>query len=301
MGKTNIEWTRGDDGSLGKTWNPVTGCSHVSEGCRNCYAEAITKRFRKDHKPWTAANAKHNVVLHPERLEQPLHWKKPCRIFVDSMGDPFHELNPPGFIRGVIQSALLAVKERGHTFIFLTKRAERMLWYLRAEADTVFQGYLAHERRMQFGVSVENQPTADDRIPKLLQCPVATRIVSYEPALGPVDFEEWLQDGIPTEKQMKSERAMDYIRHGSPRIDQIIIGGESGPNGRPFDLQWARDAISKCKAAGVPVFLKQLGSKPFRYAGQHGHLDLHLTDRKGGNMNEWPEDLKIREFPDGKT
>src|SRR3990167_2440861 len=120
-------------------------------------------------------------------------------------------------------------------------------------------------------------------------------------ALGPVDFEEWLQDGIPTEKQMKSERAMDYIRHGSPRIDQIIIGGESGPKARPFDLQWARGAISKCKAAGVPVFLKQLGSKPFRYAGQHGHLDLHLTDRKGGNMNEWPEDLKIREFPDGKT
>ena len=248
MADTKIEW-------CDKVWNPVRGCSLVSEGCRNCYAMKQAHRFSGPGKPYedltelgpNGPRWNGKVRLVPELLDAPLRWRKPQRIFVNSMSDLFHEAVPPGFIRAVIQSALLAIKERGHTFIFLTKRAGRMLWYLHAEADTVFQGYLAHEPRMQFGVSVENQPTADDRVPKLLRCPVATRIVSYEPALELVDFSPWLP--------VESIGGVEFENW----LDQIIAGGESGPGARPSHPDWFRSARDEAVAARVPFFFNQRG------------------------------------------
>ena len=131
------------------------------------------------------------------------------------------------------------------------------------------------------GVSVENQATADERIPLLLQTPAKKRFISYEPALSAVDF------------------ARLFATLG---IDQLIIGGESGPGSRPFDIQWARDTIAQCKAAGVACFVKQLGARPYAMVQPDGYekpyrTEPELADRKGGDMAEWPEDLRVREFP----
>ena len=140
------------------------------------------------------------------------------------------------------------------------------------------------------GVSVEDQATADERIPLLLQTPATVRWVSYEPALAPVDFSPW------------------FSRAG---LDFIVIGGESGPGARPFDLAWARSVIAQCREAGVPVFLKQIGACPFdsdnKWITRGGGVvipvasewSIHerLRDRKGGDPTEWPEDVRVREFP----
>ena len=287
MADTKIEWAT-------KVWNPVRGCSPVSEGCRNCYAMKQAHRFSGPGKPYKGLTVigphgprwNGKVRLVPEVLDAPLHWRKPQRVFVDSMGDPFHEKVPPGFLRAMMQSALLAIKERGHTFIFITKRAGRMLWYLNAEADTVFQGYLAHEPRMQFGVSVENQPTADERIPKLLQCPVATRIVSYEPSLGAVDFTQIQAGNLILNSlvylRLFAEESLSDLR----RVDQIIAGGESGPGARPPHPDWFRSARDKCQDARIPFFFKQWGEwapvvRPLRYAHKGESTRLGFWDGDG--------------------
>lgn len=136
-------------------------------------------------------------------------------------------------------------------------------------------------RNLWLGVSAENQEYADERIPILLQIPAAVRFVSYEPALGPVDFRPFL---------------------ASELLDWVIVGGESGSKARPFDVSWARDTIRQCREAGVAVFCKQLGAEPFDVirANQQHLLDrehLGITDPKGGNIDEWEEDLRVREFP----
>jgi protein gp37 len=138
------------------------------------------------------------------------------------------------------------------------------------------------------GVSVEDQKTADERIPLLLKTPAAVRFVSYEPALGPVDFERWV----------------DRTTDGSG-IDWLIIGGESGPGARPCDIEWIRSAVRQCKAAGVAVFMKQLGAKPGKsirapdsdHSGRDYWEPIKLKSRKGGDPTEWPADLRVREFP----
>ena len=278
MADTKIEWAT-------KVWNPVRGCSLVSKGCRYCYAMRQAHRFSGPGKPYEGLteigpngprwNGK--VRLVPELLEEPLRWRKPRRVFVNSMSDLFHKEVPYGFIRGVIQSALLAVKKRGHTFIFITKRAGRMLDYFQAEAHSVFQGYLAHEPRMQFGVSVEDQPTADDRVPRLLRCPVATLIVSYEPALRPVEFtsgRDWLR--VVRVLSPDTEQLPHYVR---PRIDWVIAGGESGPGERPPVPEWFRSARDQCLAAGVPFFFKQWGEwSPIGDASKHKYRDMPCGD-----------------------
>ena len=154
------------------------------------------------------------------------------------------------------------------------------------------------------GVSVEDQATADARIPALLDCPAAWRFVSYEPALGPV---EWAHRWMPLPAYLSVSAA-------GPRLDWIIIGGESGPGARPFDLAWARDTIAQCKAASVPCFVKQLGARPVEYRMvdqspaslvAHGEYEadprLRLRHPKGADMTEWPADLRVREMPKGST
>jgi protein gp37 len=249
-----IEWTDA-------TWNPVTGCSKVSEGCRNCYAEALSLRFGRSKKPWAAQFAAENVVLHPERLTQPLRWRDPRMIFVNSMSDLFHERIPDDFIGQIF--AVMGEASH-HTFQVLTKRPERMLnWQQRHPQLSPPNVWL--------GVSVENQQAADERISLLMYAQAEVRFLSCEPLLGPVN----LTDVRPSEVEH-----YDILRgrlYGlgrlaeprvAPRIDWVIVGGESGPRHRPMDLNWARDLRDQCVEANVPFFFKQVGGRTPKAGGR---------------------------------
>ena len=221
-----------------------------------------------------------------------------------------------------------------HTFQVLTKRPERMLKYGHPDAvDAAIVKLLGEtSRRAEFqwplpnvwlGVSAENQETADERIPLLLQTPAAKRFVSYEPALGLVDLARYMFDRCmncdallkpaPNGREIGMDAALpcgckycwhcadnrgrheDHDEdppHGTDKLDWVIVGGESGPDARPFDAQWALNVIAQCKAAGVACFVKQLGADPLMPLGAS-----EPRDRKGGNWDEWPADLRVREFP----
>lgn len=273
--RTTIEWAT-------HTWNPVTGCTKVSQGCKHCYAERMAKRFsRRGILPGTDSEGNavewdtcespngpdFQVLLHPERLDEPLHWRKPRRVFVCSMSDLFHEAVSDGFIQKVLQTARACPQ---HTFMFLTKRPERMRLALLA-TDCAGGCNGIDCRHLWFGVSVEDQATANKRIPLLLQTPAAVRFVSYEPALGPVDFTPWL--GCDLENSS----------HGvlMPGVSWLICGGESGPGARPMQVEWAQSAADQCSAAGVAFFMKQ--DSGYR-SGQQGRLPDALWSRK-----EWPD------------
>lgn len=352
---TTIEWTRGDDGSLGKTWNPVRGCSRVSEGCRNCYAEKIAARFSDVGKPFEgfatigprrgAASWTGKVALVPEKLSEPLHWRKPRRVFVNSMSDLFHEKLADEDIDKVF--AVMALCPH-LTFQVLTKRPERMMAYLGVqrpwadvaaslsrekgavwsavrrrceeerelgcvdnseaawlEADSATDSGTRPLPNVWLGVSVEDQKTADERIPLLLEAPAALHFISAEPLLGPVDIRQWLAGGLdPT-----LPRAQIVARLGKCGLSWVIVGGESGPKARPFDVAWARAVVDQCRAAGVLVFMKQMGARPYELAGDHLGADGSVPvgcfsgfrDRAGADPSEWPESLRVREFPEVRS
>lgn len=242
---TAIEWTDA-------VWNPVTGCSKVSEGCRNCYAFALHDMRHKAYlegKKLPAQYAKpfSEIQLFPDRLEQPLRWKKPRRIFVNSMSDLFHESVPDDFIEKVFK--IMCVADR-HTYQVLTKRPDRMQWW--------FQHYawnLTHTPHIWLGTSVENQKAADERIPLLLQTPAAVRFLSCEPLLGPVDLTNYL----PYQYQATDEWGSFTDVYEQPGVDWIIVGGESGPGARPMHPDWVRSLRDQCQATGVSFFFKQWG------------------------------------------
>ena len=264
-GETKIQWTDA-------TWNPVSGCSHVSEGCRNCYAESFARRFQKDFKPWTTPNAAHNVRLHPERFEQPLRWKKPRRVFVNSVSDLFHPNVPSVFIAKVFGAMQTASQ---HVFQVLTKRPERMrTWIEWFSTQWLDRGaYPAQYGHVWLGVSAEDQPTFDERVPLLLQTLAAKRFVSLEPMLGPINarrirltppkrpegairpIADW--DEIdPLEHTAINELGIQYrIKSG---IDWVVAGCESGPNRRNADIEWFRSIRDQCVSAATPFFLKQI-------------------------------------------
>ncbi len=253
MGMTSIEWTD-------RTWNPVTGCSHVSAGCRNCYAEKIAERFRGTK----AFPDGFDVTLHPDRLRDPLKWRKPGRIFVNSMSDLFHESVPFDFIDQVFLTMATALD---HTFQVLTKRAARMVEYF----ETSKHRTASHDwsritplPNVHLGVSVENQMAAYARIPLLLQIPAAVRFLSCEPLIGRVDLCEYL--GMWWNQSMKCfESTGPMFNRGGieglsrPGIGWVIAGGESGPGARPMFPDWGRSLRDQCQAAGVPFFFKQWG------------------------------------------
>jgi len=241
MGRSRIEWTDA-------VWNPVTGCTKVSEGCRNCYAERMAKRLaRRCGYPMADPFA---VTLHPEKVDQPLYWRGHQKIFVCSMGDLFHEAVPSEFISKIFRTMWHAW---WHTFIVLTKRPERMVaWYDDLKDGSPIVGTEKESwplPNVWLGVSVENQAAADKRIPLLLQAPAAVRFVSCEPLLGPINLEAQLAG---------ADEARRYI-NGWHGIDWVIVGGESGPNARPMHPDWVRSIRDQCLGAGVPFFFKQWG------------------------------------------
>ncbi len=300
--KTEIAWTDA-------TWNPTSGCTRVSEGCRHCYIDR-TPPFRMNGRKFV--NGTTGVQLHPDRLDQPLKWKKPRRIFVNSLSDLFHEDVPDQFIYDVFD-----VMRRcyWHTFQVLTKRPRQMAFLTKIMQQSPGPDHVRWPLpNVWLGVSVEDQRTADERIPWLLQTPAAVRFLSCEPLLGPIDLTMALE----------SFQTHDPMLNRNPApVHWVIVGGESGPGARPCDVAWIRSIKDQCKAAGVPVFIKQMGGyvvdlndagfegdeptawpmdtdvsdRDNEWDYQGARIRIRLNDRKGGDWNEWPEDLRVREYP----
>jgi protein gp37 len=320
--KSKIEWTDA-------TWNPVRGCSRVSEGCRHCYAETVANRFCGPGLPYEGvvqidADGKGlgkwngQIKFVEERLLDPLRWKAPRKIFVNSMSDLFHENVTDAMLDQIF--AVMALCPQ-HTFQVLTKRPERMLAYLgraygrigdlvmkmrRERGDRGCVGPLPHVApgarwwplaNVWPGVSVEDQKAADERIPLLLQTPAAVRFLSVEPMLGDVDLDSILGGT----RWIGGQRGCDGQHHGGgtfdcPRelhhhhddlckrgIDWVICGGESGPGARPMHPDWARSLRDQCVAAGVSFFFKQWGE--------------YLPAMTDGNPDFQPQELNCSDEP----
>ena len=319
MSKSNIEWTD-------TTWNPTVGCTKVSACCKHCYAKSMHARLAKMGQA-KYAEPFETVWPWPAQLADPLSWRKPRRVFVNSMSDLFHDDLPDEYIAAVFGVMAAAPQ---HTFQVLTKRAERMReWFTWAtERHIAGQAYL-HKHKQEsamwsdargerppviqwplpnvwLGVSTEDQERADERIPHLLATPAAVRFVSYEPALGAVDFSPWL-----TPHAEPAARTTHHVI--TPPLSWVIVGGESGPGARPFDVDLAYSTIEQCRDNRVACFVKQLGAHPYAIDGSAsarrwmssgsrvGFMDdcggIHLDDRKGGDMDEWQEQWRVRQFP----
>jgi len=230
---SKIEWTD-------KTWNPVTGCTKVSQGCKNCYAERIYERFN-------GKGSFRNVICHQDRIDNPMRWKKPVRVFVNSMSDLFHEDVPFSFIHDVFNTIAACPQ---HTFQVLTKRPRRAIEYLRwFQRGGRYKFTMG--KNLWIGVSIEDQETANERIPLLLQLPAAVRFLSCEPLLGRVDI---ANDAINGQiNKMGMNAAM------STGIDWVIAGGESGPGARPMHPDWVRHLRDQCSTISAAFFFKQWG------------------------------------------
>ena len=248
--QTKIEW-------CDATWNCVTGCTKISEGCKNCYAEDMARRFwgnqyvteLRDNGD-TRVRRFSDVRVHRDRLDIPRHWRKPRRIMVPSMGDLFHRGVSENFIGKVWQTMMDCPQ---HTFMVLTKRQRRARSLIAKARDNIW-----------IGVSAENQQRWDERIPDLVRIPAARRFVSIEPCLGLMDLH--LNGTIPKEWKIG-------YRHIEDLIDMIIVGGETGSKARRMNPMWARNIRNQCLDAGIPFFFKRMGSG-----------------------RRTPEDLKVREW-----
>lgn len=267
-----------------QTWNPIRGCSRVSAGCMNCYAESMAGRFSGVGQPYEGLTTKDSqgrakwngkIKLVYEHLEDPLRWKRPRMIFVNSMSDLFHENVPDRFIDRVF--AVMAQASQ-HTFQVLTKRPVRMLEYCERIAKlgiddeqycTIFDAAnnvhgKGREDVMRWplsnvwlGTTVENQESADERIPLLLQTPAAVRWVSMEPLLGAVDLKygEW----IPPQGGGSKVNFPRPWEIPLPSLGWVVVGGESGTHARPMHPDWVRSLRDQCAGAGVPFLFKQWG------------------------------------------
>jgi protein gp37 len=253
--RTGIEWTDA-------TWNPVTGCTKVSSGCDHCYAETFAERWRGT--PGHYFERGFDVQLRPEKLALPLSWRKPRRVFVNSMSDLFHDDVPDEYIARVFGVMALAGR---HTFQLLTKRHARMRSLL-SDPDRLrpLDATLRHWIRdglwplpnVWLGVSTENQQWADIRIPALLDTPAAVRWISAEPLLGPIEVRRYLSGRLADwEAELLGAEAGATTTDG---IDWVVAGGESGNGARPMHPSWARSLRDQCADAGVPFLFKQWGS-----------------------------------------
>jgi protein gp37 len=322
---SKIEWTH-------HTFNPWTGCAKVSPGCTNCYAEAMMdKRWGKAK--WGPNGTR--IVASESYWRQPLKWDRDAkaanerrRVFCASLADVFEG-------RGDLENPRLRLfdlirQTPDLDWLLLTKRPEnifpaieRAMYPKPAATDGPDDLYdwlhdWSHGRppgNVWLGTSVEDQRYADKRIPHLLKTPAAVRFLSCEPLLGPVNFMR-----VVIGKKLSQPPPDDWRPESfrpATKLDWIIVGGESGPGARPMDVTWSRFLVKQCKAAGVACFVKQLGSNPHQPVNIDGELSSwplgsedktrpdagnfwpKFRDRKGGDPTEWPEDLRVREFPAG--
>jgi protein gp37 len=328
---SQIQWTDA-------TWNTVTGCTKISPACARCYIER-TPPFRIKGRRFVDGHIA--LEFHENRLTMPLSWRKPRRVFVNSLSDLFHDDVPFEHVDKVF--AVMGLTPQ-HTYQILTKRPKRMHEYTAAwvagqrklgdalrimDIDGIANrlvlmgayGVTSESPRPPYkpfanvwlGCSVENQRWADERIPLLLKCPAAVRFLSIEPLLGDINLEV-----VPCRACNHPGEVLEWPcpyckgrRFDWP--DWIICGGESGPGARPYIIEHAWSIIEQCRAAGVPVFHKQLGSHPvttnvnlYQFPPHVTFTDwgtcaasagVRLRDTKGGDDSEWPEQLRIRQFP----
>jgi protein gp37 len=294
-----IEWTQ-------QTWNPSTGCDRVSPGCERCYALGMAQRlkamgagkYQRDGNPVTSGPG-FGITEHRDTLAAPLRWRSPRRVFVNSMSDLFHPGVSAEFIAGVW--AVMAATPR-HTYQVLTKRHARMrslLSHHRFGEDVIAGTPAGYDRdtvaatirrcwplpNVWLGVSVEDQQRAELRIPALTGTPAVVRFLSCEPLLGPLDLSRHL--GVEYYDSFGwGEEVLAALSHRiGGGLHWVIIGGESGPGARVMHLDWARSVRDQCRAAAIPVFVKQLGTP---WAAGHG---------KGNRLDTWPVDLRIRAYP----
>ena len=327
---SKIEWTH-------HTFNPWRGCTKVSPGCTNCYAEMLSHRNPKVLGVWGDKGTR--VVASDSMWREPLKWDREAkeagerrRVFCASLADVFEdreELDEPRF-----RLLRLIASTTNLDWLLLTKRPDRIEPILK-RIPSPLPGFTAWDDWCQeiadkvwLGTSVEDQQRADERIPALLQVPAAVRFLSAEPLLGPIDLSRFLgfqhEDEIGIENRDQSlprEMRVPFHDPWVRGIDWAIIGGESGSNARPCDVAWIRSIRDQCRAARVPVFIKQMGAKPYwtehpgvapgsipaavidsyicSGCGEPDDVDhwIDLRDPKGGDWGEWPEDLRIREFP----
>lgn len=256
--KSKIEWTDA-------TWNPVTGCTPISEGCANCYAKGLARRFPQIHGP--AHIEFEEVRCHNNRLQQPYKWNNPRRVFVCSMGDLFHDDVPFGFLDKIWKTMFDCQQ---HTFIILTKRPQRLKDFAFAWHKNTISPHL------WIGVTAENQEQADARIPILLQIPAAVRWVSVEPLLSEVDIRSYLYSDY--DKAAHDSQLIEPLGgFNHAKLNWVVCGAETGSKARLMELEWARDLRDQCEDAGVPFFFK-----------------------KSGQRIETPDDLKIHEYPENR-
>lgn len=284
--KSKIEWTDTTknpihlvkpDSSHGGHW-----CNKISEGCLHCYAE---HQNQSNYLSWAShlkytGDVPENLILDENILVEIIKMKTPKKIFMCSMTDLFGNWIFNDWIDKIFATMLIA---KQHTFQVLTKRPQRMKEYLSKPyhiniaryIDEYFDDKFAHQNydlpapNIWLGVTCENQRTANERIPILLETPAKVRFLSCEPLLEEIKFN---------------------FDNGKP--DWIIVGGESGNKARPCHLDWIRSTVKQCRASNVPIFVKQLGSNVFYGAGNKMKLS-----RKGGDISKFPEDLQLREFP----
>jgi protein gp37 len=339
MQATGIEWTDFSANLLKyltEHGKPVWACAKVSDGCKNCYAEAMAERFGRGG-PFSLQQVREVTPFFDIAEAKKLVQSKKLdgkRVFIDDMTDLFGEWVPDEIIDK--HFALFALRP-DVTFQILTKRPERMAkylgehdvglnWAMRSVGISNDQSLPAITAEIAvdwtrhglpnvwLGTSCEDQQRADERIPHLLRCPAAVRFLSCEPLLGPIDLEGWLL----TEHQkagLDSQLISSSLSGERRDVHWIIVGGESGAKARPCDIEWVRSIVRQCKAADTACFVKQLGSHPVVWDcgagdeftpdapgyGPLGYGGRPIADRKGGDISEFPIDLRVREMPEAKV
>lgn len=287
MGKgTKIQWAH-------HSWSPWIGCTKVSQGCRFCYAETLMTRRPRWANSWGPEGER--VRTSESYWKKPYRWNRKAkekgiryRVF-PSLCDPFEE-HPSIKASWALEFYQLIRRTPHLDWLLLTKRPEN------AKRCTPPHWWTNWPKNLWVGTSVEDQEAANERIPELLKIPAPIRFLSCEPLLKPIDIDEAMYGS--DERGMNAFGFTDGVGHEA-MLQWIIVGGESGPNARPMDLAWARDIIRQCRTAEVPVFMKQLGARPMLGPGDTFKLNpIQITDPKGGDPSEWPEDLRIREFPE---
>jgi protein gp37 len=336
MGKTSIEWCDHTINPIRARLNGRTGhhCVKVSPGCKNCYASRMQSRFGMP--PFEVGKREGvEVFLDAGTLVEVLKRRKPTRYFWCDMSDLFGEWVPDETIAACF-GVMAATPQHTH-LVLTKRPERMVEWFKWVEQHRASTQYIPHETsvcvaaaepivgplgakcawplpNVWLGVSCEDQQRADERIPLLLQVPAAVRFVSAEPLLGPIDFRNGTSNRWSVPTRDVDGVGVEWTDPGPNYIpvDWVIVGGESGPGARPCNVEWIRSIVKQCAEAGTACFVKQLGAVPL--VGSINGFTINQLDasqpqygddvvvarfksRKGGDMDEWPEDLRVREMP----